>query len=287
MSNWVKSRKKLCNKIRATKFFFLFLFSFVFTNPFIYTEKFGTDSRHHLELLRSLQNRDGVPLLFGHLYENFAHQVIPRGGDFLTRNLSTGKSAVLHLKEKASKPLANVHDLSKVGKDEYGMGHNTFPGLDAVVSDPPILFNMTVTRKEQRGMNDTTLKSALDNLPEETFPRPCHYHWVIPSNKFDNFQKQSVNGIRSKELDSMLEQFAMELSISEPVQKHSVGGDKRKKHAIEQSAKEDTDSEEDGDSYKVILKSGHRKGKKCGRLNCSFHLLAEVVEKPPKRQKKQ
>jgi len=89
------------------------------------TEKFGSDSRHHLELLRSLQHRDGVSLLFGHLYENFAHQVIPIGGDFRTRNLSTGNSAILHLEEKTTRQLCNVHDLLKVGDNEYEMGHNT------------------------------------------------------------------------------------------------------------------------------------------------------------------
>ncbi len=235
-----------------------------------------------------------MPLLFGHLYENFAHQVIPIGGDFRTRNLSTGNSAILHLEEKTTRQLCNVHDLLKVGDNEYGMGHNTFPGIDAVVRDPPTLFNMTVTHKQQRGLNDITLKSTLNNLPEKTFPRPCHYNWVMPSNRFEDFQKQSVNGIRTKELDSMLEQFAMELSISEPVQKHSVGGQsaKRKKQTFEQSEEQgiikeaDKDSEGEEHVCKVVLKSGRRKGNKCGRFNCPFHSLTDANEKPTKRQKK-
>jgi len=86
------------------------------------TEKFQSEQSHHLELLRGLQHRDGVPLLFGHLYKSFAHLVIPRGGDFRTRNLSTGDSAILHLEAKTSKSLGNVHDLLKVGKNEYAMG---------------------------------------------------------------------------------------------------------------------------------------------------------------------
>ena len=236
-----------------------------------------------MELLRNLQLRDGVSLLFGHLYEDFAHLVIPRGGDFRTRNLSTGDEAVFHLEEKISKPLANVRDLSKVDKNEYGMGRNTFPGLDAVVSDPPVLFNMTINHKRQRGLNDTTLKSVLDNLPEETFPRPCQYNWVVPSNRFETFERQSVNGIRTQELNSMLEQFAMELSISEPVQRHVVVGAKRKNQTAEQSGDIQIDSGEDN-ICNVVLKSGRRKGQKCGWLNCSFH-LPTGSEKQAKKQK--
>ena len=77
----------------------------------------------------------------------------------------------------------------------------------------------------------------------------------------------------------------MELSISEPVQKHSVGdqSSKRKKQTLEQSGEH---SEEEEDVCKVVLKTGRRKGKKCGRLNCTFHSLTDANEKSTKRQKK-
>lgn len=235
---------------------------------FSITEKFGSDSRHHLELLRTLQNRDGVPLLFGHLYENYAHLVIPRGGDFETRNLSTGESTTLHLEPKEKKLLRQVEDLSNISAGEYGWAHNSFPAVDAVMSDPPTLFNMTTNLKH--GLDKTTLKKVLNNLPEETFPRPCHYNWVMPSNKFDNFGKQSISGTSVMELDTMVEQFAMELSISEPIQQHSSSqGTKRKMQ----------DVEETHEACDVILKSGPRKGQKCGRLNCSFHTNTKIEKK--------
>lgn len=256
------------------------------------TDKFGSDSRHHLELLRSLQNRQGVPLLFGHLYENYAHQVIPRGGAFPTRNLSTGEEGVFHLEQKTTKLLSSVGDVSKVEDGEYGMGHNTFPGIDAVVRDPPSLFNMTVTRKEKRDLSDTTLKSVLDHLPETAYQRPCRYHWVMPTTKFATFQKQSVSGMRTKELDAVVEQFAMELSISEPVQKHSVEGAnpqtaKRKQPTatqgggqVSEGARGATGSGASEQVCHVILKTGRRKDKKCGRLRCPFHVVENQAKKP-------
>ncbi len=203
------------------------------------------------------------------MYENYAHRVIPHGGDFTARNLKSGKVSTLHLEPKTTKQLRNVRDLYGIEKNEYGEGFNTFPGLDAAVSDPPNLFNMTVSRNRQRGLNDDALRDAFNNLPEDTFPRPCRYNWVVPSDRFKNFERQSVNGIRTKELDSMMEQFALELSISEPVQQLSGSSQSSKRKVRNEEAKEQVEKE--GVACEEVLKSGQRKGKKCGRINCSFH----------------
>jgi hypothetical protein len=231
-----------------------------------HTAKFGPETSHHRELLRTLQNRPGTAILFGHLYENYAHLLIPHGGDFPTRNLTTGKVSTLHLEPKTTKQLKNVRDLLGIKQNEYGEGFNTFPGLDAAVSDPPNLFNMTMSCSRQRGLNDKAVRNAFNNLPEDTFPRPCHYSWVVPSNKFENFERQSVDGIRTTELNSMMEQFVLELSISEPVQQPS--GSSQSKRKVQ---KEEADKQVEGVACEEILKSGHRKGKKCGQMNCSFH----------------
>lgn len=241
--------------------------------------------------------------MFAHLYESFAHLMIPRGGDFRTRHLTTGKSSVFHLEPKVTKPLNNVHDLSKVNEKEYRMGHNTFPALDAITTDPPSLFNMTVTHKPQRGLNENALRSALDNIPTKNFPRPCRYNWVVPSNLYNDFQKQSVNGIRTNELETMLEQFVMELTISEPMPMHRIevvnsdGGNKRTVQdaqtegpsVIEEAEKEEPQQDSGRRVCGTILKSGPKKGKKCGRVNCSFHSLSKDTndqEHPKKRPKR-
>lgn len=135
------------------------------------------------------------------------------------------------------------------------------------MSDPPNLFNMTVNRNRQRGLNDDAVRDAFNNLPEDTFPRPCRYNWVVPSNRFESFERQSVNGIRTKELDSMMEQFALELSITEPVQQPSGSSQSKRKVRKEEADKQ----VEEGIVCEEILKSGRRKGKECGRMNCSFH----------------
>jgi hypothetical protein len=231
---------------------------------YYHTDNFGSNISHHRELLRTLQNRPRTAVLFGHLYENYAHQIIPRGGDFLTRNLTTGKESTLHLKPKTTKQLKNVHDLSTIQKHEYGKGFNFFPGLDAAVSHPPNLFNMTVTHSRQHGLNDDTVKDVFNNLPANIFPRPCHYNWVVPSDRFKNFEWQSVNGISTKKLNSMMTQFALELSISEPVQPSGGQSSKRKVRNEEVNKQE-----VEGVACEEILKSGHRKGKVCGQINCS------------------
>jgi len=123
---------------------------------------------------------------------------------------------------------------------------------------------MTVSRNRQRGLNEDPVRNAFANLPEDTYPRPCRYNWVVPSNKFETFEKQKVNGIRSQELDSMMEQFTLELSISEPTQQ-VFRSFKRK--GDEEPARD----EEPASACNEILKSGRRKGEKCGRVNCSFH----------------
>jgi len=138
------------------------------------------------------------------------------------------------------------------------------------VSDPPNLFNMTVSHNRQRGLNDDAVRDAFNNLPEDTFPRPCRYNWVVPSDRFKKFERQSVNGIRTKELDSMMEQFVLELSISEPVQQ-PTGSSQSSKRKVQNEDADEQVEEAEGVACEEILKSGRRKGKECGRINCSFH----------------
>ena len=64
----------------------------------------------------------------------------------------------------------------------------------------------------------------------------------------------------------MMEQFALELSISEPVQQPSGGQSSKCK-----VQKEEADEQVESIACEEILKSGRRKGKECGRINCSFH----------------
>jgi hypothetical protein len=192
--------------------------------------------------------------------------VLPQGGDFPIRNLTTGDVSTLHLEPKTTKQLQNVHGLTTIEQNEYGEGHNTFPAVDAVVSDPPNLFNMTASSNQQRELNGDALRTVFNNLPTDAFPRPCHYNWVVPSDKFESFQKQKASGFRSKELDTMVEQFALELSISDPTKQQSVGQSSKRKERDEEVGESSG-----GDVCEEILKSGARKGKKCGRKNCPFH----------------
>jgi len=68
----------------------------------------------------------------------------------------------------------------------------------------------------------------------------------------------------------MMEQFALELSISEPVQPQPTSSNQSSKRKVRN---EDVDEQvEEGVACEEILKSGRRKGNKCGRINCSFHL---------------
>jgi hypothetical protein len=85
----------------------------------------------------------------------------------------------VHLEPKAIKKLSKVGDLQEVEIHEYGHGHETFPTIDTVVRDPPALFNMTVNHTKQQGLNDSSLRNVFTYLPEDIFPHPCHYYWVI------------------------------------------------------------------------------------------------------------
>jgi len=249
-------------------------------------EKFQQDSRQdYLTMLRVLQFRDRDPLLFGRLYEKFAHQVIPRGGMFHTRNLSTGDTGFLKLERKNVKQLHTINDLTTVSEDEYGMAHDAFPGFDAMICNPPILFSVTTPKELQRQLSaatSTSLKASFNKLPE-TFEEPFQYHWVVPSNTFAQLENQSVIGTDSQEVD----QYTMELSISEePVYKHIVSSDNHPSAKRKQSEEQGESEEEVGTGDKVCkatLKSGTRKGKKCGRVNCRYHPTLRNSTKKRKR----
>ncbi len=92
---------------------------------------------------------------------------------------------------------------------------------------------------------------------------------MVPLDRFKNFERQSVNRIRTKELDSMMEQFTLELSISEPVQQLSGSSQSSKRKVWNEEADEQV--EEEGVACEEVLKLGQRKGKKYGCINCSFH----------------
>ena len=64
----------------------------------------------------------------------------------------------------------------------------------------------------------------------------------------------------------MMEQFTLELSISESVQQPSGGQSSKRK-----VQKEEADEQVEGIACEEILKSGRRKGKECGQINCFFH----------------
>lgn len=209
--------------------------------------------------------------------------MIPRGGTFRIRNLSTGNTRVLKLEEKSVKQLHTVDDLSSISKNGYGMGHGTFPGFDAITCNPPILFNVTsatttTNQLQQPRLSISSLKAAFSKLPE-AFPKTFAYYWVVPSNTFEHFARQSVGGKGDQEVD----QFAMELSISEqPVQnsqstsaKRKQGDEEQEEHAGEVGKKDKV--------CKSLLKTGHRKGKKCGRMNCHFHSREGT---PPTKKRK-
>ena len=158
----------------------------------------------------------GTGILFEHLYEHFAHQVIPRGGDFRIRNLETNEISVLHLDPKATTKLHQKDDLRRLEIAEYGHGHETFPAIDAVIRDPPAVFNMTVNRARQRGLNGLSLFDVFTFLSETRFPHPCPYYWVILPNRFDRFEKQSITDMNRDQRDSLILQFVLELDIVEP-----------------------------------------------------------------------
>ncbi len=167
--------------------------------------------------MKSLAAIDGgTGILFGHLYEHFAHQVIPHGGDFRIRNLETNEISVLHLDVKATKKLRQKDDLPRLEITEYGHGHETFPAIDAVTRDPPDVFNMTVNRARQRGLNGLSLFNIFTHLSETHFPRPCPYYWVILPNRFDRFKKQSITDMNRAQRDLLILQFVLELDIVEP-----------------------------------------------------------------------
>eukprot|EP00026_Physarum_polycephalum_P004352 Phypoly_transcript_04370.p1 GENE.Phypoly_transcript_04370~~Phypoly_transcript_04370.p1 ORF type:complete len:622 (+),score=82.74 Phypoly_transcript_04370:133-1998(+) len=244
------------------------------------TEKFGHDVRSHLELLRGLQGRHGAGVLFGHLYEYYAHVIISQGGQFRVRNLTTNKISTLRLKRMETKYLLEVENISTVGPGEYGQGHNTLP----VVSSPPLLFNMTANNDPHRGLNGNGLKISFSRLPEETFRRPCKYYWVVPSNLFESFQKQTATEMRGGELDLLVNQFVLELSISDTYNQRTSVTKPIKRKGKDQ---EEDDSEEEmqastskktrhtkiGESgvCKAILQGGKNEGMMCGRTNCPYH----------------
>lgn len=223
-------------------------------------EKFGSDVTYHLAILRALEYRRDAPILFGHLYEDFAHKVIPEGGEFRTRNLKTGNESVLHITKKTVKHMENVKDLSKLDESDYGKGHNTFPALDSATVDPPALFNMT-TALNRKPMTDTSLTSALTHLQEDRFPRPVPFHWVVPTNRFDTFEKPKVDGMRTKAVDELLDQFVMELSISKST---SITKNTKKRTLSRSEMKDNLCSE--------TIVSGPRKGELCGQPHlCHYH----------------
>lgn len=225
------------------------------TNFIYFAEKFiWSNINSLLPLLHNSSQYGGKGILIGHLYERFAHEVIARGGDFQTRNLITGEISVLHLEPKRTIPLHTVDHLPRLKIDEYGLGDTSFPGIDAVVCDPPSLFKMIVPHKK-KDLNGSEVRSVFDHLPQIKPPYPLF--WVMPPDRFDEFQEQSIVGMGREEQNEMIEQFALQVAIAYP-QPSVILSSKRK--VQEKKACES------------VIQSGANKGKKCGLgMPCQFH----------------
>ncbi len=139
-------------------------------------------------------------LLFKHLYKKYIHQVILCRGDFTTCNLKSSKVYTLHLESNTTKQFKNVHNFSKIEKNEYGEGFNTFPRLNTAVSNLSNLFNMTMSYNYQHRLNDNILRNTFNNLSKDTFSHSYHYNWAIFRCDFSRFDTIFITIFKKCEL---------------------------------------------------------------------------------------
>jgi hypothetical protein len=163
-------------------------------------------------LIRSLRIRNEAPILVGHLYEAFAHLVLSEGGCFRTRAANGGAVNLLQLEKKKLVHLRKRGDIKNVAANEYGQGHNTFAAFDVVSTNPHQLFNTMVTEDTECRIDGKVLLETFTHM--ESFPKPCNYYWVVPSDKFDAFTEQPASGMRSEELATYITQFVVEVPIA-------------------------------------------------------------------------
>jgi len=169
--------------------------------------------------------------LRGQLFEAYAHRAIAAGGEFLTRNLAKKEqnnvtfpaTDIEYFSGHLPTGLASSHASSSSSSSSSASGSNyetktkyfiphskNYAVVDSLSNDG--LFQMTVSEKHP--LLNHHLQELLRNL---TFDGKPSLYFVVPEDKFENFELQNYNGIDGKKLKvqpSTVEQIALCIKMS-------------------------------------------------------------------------
>ena len=150
--------------------------------------------RHNKEKLRtfilSARNIKEMGALRGQLFELLSHEILCRGGRFLTRKLTDRGTEPAVLKEFESDLEERIfwsvdeikHDIQQGRKNYYRPNSDTFESIDSYIY-PNKMFQITVSRGhdvKQDGLR--AIKEILDEDSE------INIYFVLPKDIFENFK---------------------------------------------------------------------------------------------------
>jgi len=178
-----------------------------FASPFVASEV----SKHLYEDLRTqletfLVSSQGIaPLaaLRGYLLESYTHRKLSAGGNFKIRNLETGGTSTLTLLPLEIVKFGKTAPTPVPGK-YYLPDKSNFESVDSYVA-PNLLFQMTVSNShpiKNAGMQKILTVVASDweeTTKGQEHPKPpaAKLYFVVPSERYINFQKQPYVAMKS------------------------------------------------------------------------------------------
>ena len=140
-----------------------------------------------------------------------------RGGRFRARNLSTRKEFWIEIPSRLGnlQLFKNLADISNNNRDDIMYWRPVFKNLAAVdaITQPNILVQITVAGKHKVVANG--LLRALEILRDAQHAR---LYFVVPDDKFPNFQKQAIKGIKKhpeevRERLKSVKQYALKIGL--------------------------------------------------------------------------
>ena len=167
-----------------------------------------------------IKSAGGIPEIAnfrGNLYEPVCHNILMRGGRFRARNLSTRKEFWIEIPSRSGnlQLFKNLADISNNNSDDIMYWRPVSKNLAAVyaITQPNILVQITVAGKHKVVANG--LLRALEILRDAQHAR---LYFVVPDDKFPNFQKQAIKGIKKhpeevRERLKSVKQYALKIGL--------------------------------------------------------------------------
>ncbi|CAG8726429.1 17999_t:CDS:2 [Gigaspora margarita] len=141
----------------------------------------------------------------GNFFEQIAHYILRRGGEFEIRSLDSNESNTLKLNQQNEVLVfSSVNTISNA--KYFQPSSKNFPSIDAIIT-PDKLFQITTAWEHPiKAIGITKLRSKLSKKGYISL------FFVVPANLYNDYKKQRFNS--EQEIENHIKQYALKIDLS-------------------------------------------------------------------------